>query len=101
LAGLEIEVDKSAEVATLRNTSGAAVDLSDWWLVSVRGAQVFRFPPGQGLAPGAELRVAAGEAAGELRFGDRNVWNNVRQDPAELRRPDGRVAATWEDPDPP
>ncbi len=99
LAGLEIEVDKSAEVATLRNTSDAVVDLSGWWLVSMRGAQAFRFPPGQRLAPGAELHVAAGEAPGELRFGDRNVWNNAQQDPAELRRPDGRVAATWEDPD--
>ena len=99
LAGLEIEVDKSGEVATLRNTSDAVVDLSDWWLVSVRGAQAFRFPPGQALAPGEELRVAAGEAPGDLRFGDRNVWNNSQQDPAELRRPDGRVAATWEDSD--
>lgn len=90
LAGLEIEVDNSGEAATLRNTSDAVGDLSDWWLVSVRGAQAFSFPPGQTLAPGEELRVAAGEAPEDLRFGDRNVWNNSRQDPAELA-PSGRA----------
>ena len=99
--GLTLQVDKIDEVVRLRNASEDPVDLSGWWLVSLRGQQAFRFPSGSVLPPGEELTVASGEAEGDLRFGDQNVWNNAHQDSAELRMPDGRVAVYWDDPGPP
>ena len=98
-SSIEMEVDKEAEIVTIRNAGADRVDLSGWWLVSLRGAQAFRFPSGATLTPGGQLTVVSGEVTGDLAFDRRNVWNNSRQDPAELRRPDGRVAAFWDDAD--
>ncbi len=98
-AGLQLDVDKEAEIVTIRNVGADRVDLSGWWLVSLRAAQTFRFPSGSTLAPGGQLTVTSGEATGDFRFDRRNVWNNSRQDSGEVRRPDGRVAAFWDDED--
>ncbi len=94
---LTLTVDKAEEIAALSTAGGAPVDVSGWWLVSLRGAQVFTFPAGSVVAPGAPLTVAAGKAAGALRFGRSPVWSNGSRDPGELRRPDGRIAAVWDD----
>ena len=98
--GLTLAVDKEGEIVTLHNASSESIDLTGWWLVSLRGGQAFRFPGGTVIGPGARLRVTSGERAGKLQFGARNVWNNQQRDSAELRRPDGRVASYWDDPDP-
>ena len=97
-ASLSLEVDKVGEVATLTNTGSTPLDIGGWWLVSLRGRQVYRFPPRTPIAPGAVLRVVSGEAPGAHRFTQRSVWNNTSPDPAELRRADGRVVAVWDDP---
>lgn len=96
-AEVSITVDKIQEVATLANTGSAPLDVSGWWLVSLRGKQSYRFPARTTLAPGATLRVASGGVPGSHRFQQRNVWNNSSPDPAELRRADGRVVAVWDD----
>lgn len=96
-AAVSITVDKIQEVATLANTGSAPLDISGWWLVSLRGKQSYRFPAKTTLAPGATLRVVSGGATGAYRFQQRNVWNNSSPDPAELRRTDGRVVAVWDD----
>lgn len=97
-AAVAITVDKVREVATLANTGSAPLDISGWWLVSLRGKQSYRLPARTILAPGATLRVVSGGATGSYRFQQRNVWNNSSPDPAELRRTDGRVVAVWDDP---
>ena len=99
-ASISLDVDKVQEVVTLANTGSATLDISGWWLVSLRGKQSYRFPARTTIAPGATLRVVSGESQGTHRFSQRNVWNNTRPDPAELRRTDGRVAAIWDDPAP-
>ncbi|MDE2901883.1 MAG: lamin tail domain-containing protein [Chloroflexota bacterium] len=96
-AAVSITVDKVREVATLTNAGSAPLDVSGWWLVSLRGKQSYRFPATTTLAPRATLRVVSGGATGSHRFQQRNVWNNSSPDPAELRRPDGRVVAVWDD----
>ena len=50
------------------------------------------------LPPAKTLQVVSGETPGTHRFRPRNVWNNTRPDPAELRRTDGRIVAVWDDP---
>ena len=98
-AGVALTIDKVREVAMLTNTGSAPLDISGWWLVSLRGKQGYRFPPGTTIAPGANLTVVSGQASGKHRFQQRNVWNNSDPDPAELRRPDGRIVAAWDDPE--
>ena len=99
-ADISITVDKVGEVVTLTNDGPSPLDLGGWWLVSLRGKQGYRFPPGTTIAPGANLTVVSGQASGKHRFQQRNVWNNSDPDPAELRRPDGRIVAVWDDPGP-
>ena len=95
---ISLSVDKVGEVVTLANIGAEPLDLSGWWLVSLRGKQGYRFPPATTIAPGATLRVVAGDIPGPHRFPQRSVWNNTHPDPAELRRLDGRIAAVWDDP---
>lgn len=99
-ASVTLTVDKVREVATLTNTGPVPLQISGWWLVSLRGKQGYRFPPGTTIAPGAKLMVVSSQASGKHRFQQRNVWNNSDPDPAELRRPDGRIVAVWDDPAP-
>jgi micrococcal nuclease len=94
---LTLTVDKVREVVTLTNPGTAQLDVSGWWLVSLRGKQAYRFPPGTIVEAGASLRVDSGDGSAVHRFPQRNVWNNTRPDPAELRRDDGRIAAVWDD----
>lgn len=98
--GVSLTVDKVQEIATLANTGLAPLDVSGWWLVSLRGKQSYRFPPKTAIAPRATLRVVSGQAPGVHRFQQRNVWNNSTPDPAELRGADGRIVAVWDDPVP-
>ncbi len=96
-AGISLAVDKVGEVVTITNDGPSPLDIGGWRLVSLRGKQGYRFPPGTGIAPGANLTVVSGQASGTHRFEQRNVWNNSDPDPAELRRPDGRIVAVWDD----
>ena len=98
-ASVALSVDKIQEIVTLTNTGPGPLDVSGWWLVSLRGKQGFRFPPGTTIGPGETLRVVSGQASGAHRFQQRNVWNNSDPDPAELRRLDGRIVAVWDDPE--
>ena len=99
-ASITLTVDKVQEVVTLTNAGAMPLDISGWWLVSLRGKQVYRFPPGASVDPGALVRVGSGQAQGAHRFQQRSVWNNSDPDPAELRRPDGRIVAVWDDAEP-
>ena len=98
VGGVSLSVDKVKEIVTLANTGSAPLDISGWWLVSLRGKQSYRFPTQTTVTPGETLQVVSGEAPGTHRFQPRNVWNNTRPDPAELRRTDGRIVGVWDDP---
>ena len=97
-ADVSLTVDKVREVVTLTNSGSEPLDISGWWLVSLRGKQSYRFPTQTTIAPGQDLRVVSGGTPGTHRFRKRNVWNNTSPDPAELRRTDGRIVAVWDDP---
>ena len=97
--GLAMVIDKVAETVVITNGGGAPVDLSGWRLASLRGPQSVEFPAGTVVRPGATLTVASGSSQGDVTFRQQHVWHNERSDSAELRRPDGRVALYWDDPE--
>jgi competence protein ComEC len=80
-------VDLRAEVVIIANSGTETVDLSGWRLVSVKGEQVFHFPPGTILAAGATVQIVSGKdaaaGAGVLVWTKNDIWNNSG-DPAEL-----------------
>ena len=94
VTSLSLIVDRRAETAQVTNTGTGPVNLTGWQLVSVRGNQVFLFPAGTTLAPGASVTVTSGPTAktgaGFLLWTNGNIWNNDG-DPGQLIDPDGTV----------
>lgn len=92
-------VDRAAEVVVLQNNGSAAVDLSNWVLVSVQGDQRFTIPNGTTLGAGETLSVVSGAGAkageGQLLWNNQNIWNN-KSDPAELYDQAGGLISSME-----
>ncbi|MGI6368919.1 MAG: thermonuclease family protein [Anaerolineae bacterium] len=87
------------ETVTVTNNGALPVDLTGWWLLSVRGSQRYAFPPGTQLAPGESLVVYSGAGADPsvpLFWTSDNVWNNSESDPAELYDASGALIDRWE-----
>jgi hypothetical protein len=87
-------VDKSAEIVTIKNTGGSDVSLSGWVLVSVTGNQRYTFPS-YTLKAGASVTVASGKATGDLKWTTSYVWNNDSSDPAQLYDSAGNLVSTF------
>ncbi|MHA7963664.1 thermonuclease family protein [Paenibacillus sp. CAU 1782] len=98
--GIELEVDKQAEIVTITNTTPQSIDLDGWKLISVRGNQTYTFEP-YVLNAKESLILASGEDAvakeGVLLWEVNNVWNNNESDPAELYNDKNELVALWED----
>ncbi len=82
-----VTVNKGAETVTLKNVSGAAIDLTGWRMCSIRGNQ--EHPLSGGLQPG-ESRSFPGPAG--------NIWSNSEDDDGSLYDPEGRLVSYWNDP---
>jgi len=91
-------IDLKAELATIKNNGGQAVNISGWKLVSERGKQVFIFPSGMSLAAGAAVKVASGANAtagpGVLVWTTENMWNNDG-DPGALYDAGGQLVSRY------
>ena len=99
-------VDLQGEMVTIVNLGSAPQDMIGWTLTSEEGSQVFRFPNGFVLAPGATVRVTSGSSSysdppavlqwlnadGTPRKS--NVWND-QGDPAILKDAEGSVVSTF------
>lgn len=83
-----VDIDKEAEVVTLRNVSQEAVDLTGWILCSIRGAQIH-------MGIGGILN--AGEEDSFPSTADENIWSNGSSDPGALYDAQGRLIAYWDD----
>ena len=86
-------VNLGAEWVEIWNGGPEAVDLTGWRLVSERGNQVFRFPDGFVLAPGATVTITSGQALEDrpalvLGWTRANVWSDSG-DPAVLLDAEG------------
>jgi competence protein ComEC len=91
LAGLDHEED----VLTISNTGRETVSLAGWYVFSVKGEEIFFFPEGAQIAPGASVRLGSEKTDSDCdwRFPDKNVWSDKKKDEAVLYDEYGRVVS--------
>ncbi|MHA6484611.1 thermonuclease family protein [Paenibacillus sp. strain BS8-2] len=100
--GVEIEIDKRAELVTISNTTNNSINLDGWKLVSVRGNQTYTFDSVQ-LPANGTLQVSSSDRTSKpnsnvvLIWEVDNVWNNNEPDPGELYNENNELVAVWED----
>ncbi len=98
-SGVKIaDIDLKSEMVTIKNTSGAAVDISGWKLVSIKGNQIFIFPSGTVIPAGGSLKIVSGPKAhtgpGILMWTKSYIWNN-NGDPGALYNAQGRLVSRY------
>ena len=82
------------EYVVIKNVGGSAVDLTGWYLVSVKGSQVYRFPSIV-LDPGESISIHSGEcASGGYIWTHKYIWNN-NGDGAELYDSSGNLIDSY------
>jgi hypothetical protein len=82
-----VAIDRGAEIVDIQNISEGPVDLSDWYICSIRGNQFHAWLSGS-LAP-YEVRQIASARTGE-------IWNNIDPDPGALYDAQGLLISYWE-----
>jgi len=91
-------IDLGAELVTMKNNSGAAINLSGWKLISEKGNQEFTFPSGTTLAPGGTIKIVTGPNAtagpGVFVWTTKNIWNNDG-DPGALYDSSGKLVSRY------
>jgi len=62
------------------------VDVSGWYIVSIRGREVFIFPEGSRIEPGDTVTVACREYNGDYDYiwEENRVWHKDKKDIAVL-----------------
>jgi hypothetical protein len=90
-------LDKSAEYVEITNNSSENIDMTGWYIVSVKGNQTYKFPDGYTLNSGAKIKVVSNSAIGDLQWTTKNVWNNSDDDDAELYDKNGILISRWDD----
>ncbi|GAW92474.1 MBL fold metallo-hydrolase [Calderihabitans maritimus] len=92
-------IDLKGEVVTIKNTGGAAVDISGWKLVSEKGNQTFTFPSRTVIPAGGILKVVSGPNAqagpSTLVWTKSYIWNN-KGDPGALYDAQGKLVSRYE-----
>ena len=85
--------DAKADHIRIRNGGSAAVDVSDWYIVSQRGGELFVLPAGTVIAPGTELLIStlSSEFAGDVIWPEKKVWHKSKDDAALLYDVYGRL----------
>ena len=86
-------VDPDDDRITLGNRGGAAVDLGGFYLYSDKGDELFTFPDGTALSPGARLTVGTHSTDGgyDLLWDDKKVVNKKKTDTIYLYDSYGRI----------
>ena len=87
-------VDKAGELVTIKNTGTIDRNLQGWVLVSVTGNQRYTFPS-YTLKAGGSVKVASGDASGDLKWTSGNMWNNSSSDPAQLYDSAGNLMSSF------
>lgn len=81
-----VNIDKVAEVVTLKNVSLGAIDLAGWNMCSITGNQ--HHPISGSLAPGQQKDFP--NTGGP-------IWNNASSDPGALYNQSGQLVSYWFD----
>ncbi len=86
-------VDPDDDTITLGNTGSAGVDLSGFYLFSDKGGELYAFPEGTTLFPGALLTVGTHSTDGkyDLLWDDKKVVNKKKTDTFYLYDNYGRI----------
>ncbi|MDN4523102.1 lamin tail domain-containing protein [Fictibacillus fluitans] len=92
-------VEDQLEYVQIQNFGIAPVDMTGWTIRSTRGGQVFTFPAGYILQPGATVYVTSGALAIDdpptyLKWTTANVWNN-NGDAAVLYNAQGQLISEF------
>lgn len=76
----------------LRNDGEEPVDLTNWFIRSERGGEIFVFPSGAVLQSGEEVCVISqsSEGTGDYLWPDKKVWHKKKDDACILCDPYGR-----------
>ncbi len=93
------DLNKSAEVITIKNNSTTSVNLTNWKIVSVKGNQSFTFPTFT-LNVGHTVKVGDTAKNPDVTFhwlDGKGTWNNSESDPAELYDNNGALVSTFAD----
>ena len=79
-------VSKADQSVVLHNKEGAEVDVSEWFLVSETGKELFRFPDGTVIPADGRLTVACmgSKVPADLTWKDGTVWHKTKEDNAVL-----------------
>ena len=80
-------VDKGEDdTIRLRNTSNQTINLTDWFIRSERGGEIFVFPRGAAAEPGQVITVVSqsSEGSGDYTWPDTKVWHKSKEDRAIL-----------------
>jgi serine/threonine protein kinase len=90
--------DTTPEYIILQNRGAAPQDMSGWYIESTVGPQIFNFPAGFSLAPGASVRIesytgARNDPPQTLLWSTDAIWRNGG-DKAILRNPAGAVISS-------
>ena len=94
VTGLWIEsVDAEDDRITLRNDSGAALDLGGFYLFSDRGEELFALPAGTAVDPGERLVIGTQSTQGacDVLWPDKKVVHRKKTDELRLYDPWGRL----------
>ena len=88
-----IGVDPDDDRITLGNSGSAAVNLDGFYLYSNKGEELYTFPAGTALSPGASLTVGTHSTDGgyDLLWDDKKVVNSKKTDTIYLYDSYGRV----------
>lgn len=95
-----IDLNKRAEYIVIKNEGDSSVDMSGWYIVSIRGTQRFDFPDGYILNPDQECRITGYGAAGTGDFDweiGSGIWNNTSDDDGALYNRTDELIDYWDD----
>lgn len=92
LADVELSVTAQPDAILLENRGSEALELSGWYLYTDRGEDLYLFPEGSIIAPGATMSVSTreSEAAGDLHWDVKNAVSNKKDDVVYLYDAYGR-----------
>ena len=95
-----ILADKSVaqDAVTLRNDGNIEADLSGWYIYSEKGKEIFVFPDGATLAPGASCTVGTQttDSIVDYLWPDARVWHETKPDTAILYNAYGQEVSKLE-----
>ena len=95
-----ILADKSVaqDAVTLRNDGNVEADLSGWYIYSEKGKEIFVFPDGATLAPGASCTVGTQttDSIVDYLWPDARVWHETKPDTAILYNAYGQEVSKLE-----